>query len=173
MRRPRNEEDFLSLEKRFFTEVKRPTPKTSWEVFATFVVAIRGCRVEIEFVNDDPPDSQPRLTQGSYHQAVNLVTDLVFTPPPSKVKKIVSCISTGRIAYYLNNGLQVIDDVNSALAVHITTCENLALNLVKRKIKVREAKKRKGYLHRILHKGDWKDRCLKKIEGPRCGPLKS
>ena len=173
-RRPRNEQEFLSLERKFFSEVKRPVPKTSWEVFATFVVAMKGWRVEIEFVNDEPFETQPRPRQDGYQKAASLMTDLVFTPPPWMVKKVVNCVSTGRIAYYLNNGLQVIDDANSSLAVHITTCENLALDLVKRKIKIREAKQRPGYLQRILHKGDWKDRCLKKIaEGPRCGPLKS
>lgn len=164
MRRPRSEQDFLSLERKFYSKVKRPVPKTSWEVFATFVVSMKGWRVEIEFVNDEPFDSQPRLTQGGYQKAVSLVADLVFTPPPWMVKKVVNCVSTGRIAYYLNNGLQVIDDANSTLAVHITACENLALSLVKRKIKVREAKLKPAYLQRILHKGDWKDRCLKKIQ---------
>ena len=84
------------------------------------------------------------------------MTDLVFATTLDG-KKVVNCVSTGRIAYYLNNGLQVIDDANSSLAVHITTCENLALDLVKRKIKMR-SKTETGYLQRILHKG--------RLEGP-------
>ena len=67
-RRPRNEQEFLSLERKFFSEVKRPVPKTSWEVFATFVVAMKGWRVEIEFVNDEPFETQPRPRQDGYQK---------------------------------------------------------------------------------------------------------
>ncbi len=91
------------------------------------------------------------------------VSDLVFTPPPEMIKRVVACRSTARVAYYLTNGLQVVDDMKKELAVHIMRDELLALNLVQRFITVRSAKKDVDYVKRVPHSGEWEDRVLEVI----------
>lgn len=155
-RHPRTEEDFARLERKFFQQTPQPIAKSAWEVFTTFTVGLRGRNIEVEFVEEGVlhglTGGKPR---GTRREAQSFVADLVFTPPPEMIKKVVVCHSTARVAYYLHNGLQVVDDMRQELAVHIMRDELLALNLVQRFITVRAAKKDVDYVTRIPHSGEW------------------
>jgi hypothetical protein len=156
LRRPRTEEDFARLEYKFFAQNPQPIAKSSWEVFATFTVGLRGRDIAIEFVEEGElyglTGGKPR---GTRREAQSFISDLVFTPPAEMIKKVVAWRSTARVAYYLHNGLQVVDDMQQELAVHIMRDELLALNLVQRFITVRAAKKDADYVKRIPHSGEW------------------
>ena len=155
-RRPKSEEDFARLERKFYSEVPLPSrTKSAWEVFATFTVGLRGRNIEIEFVEEGELYGLTLKPRGSRREAQLFVSDLVFTPPAEMIKKVVACRSTARVAYYLTNGLQVVDDMNQKLAVHIMRDELLALNLVQRFITVRAAKRDVDYVARIPHSGEW------------------
>lgn len=164
-RHPKTEEDFARLERKFFQQTPQPIAKSAWEVFTTFTVGLRGRDVEVEFVEEGVLHGltfgKPR---GSRREAQTFVSDLVFTPPAEMIKRVVACLSTARVAYYLHNGLQVVDDMNQELAVHVMRDELLALNLVQRFITVRAAKRDVDYVKRIPHRGEWESRVLEVLD---------
>lgn len=164
-RRPKSEEEFLRLEERFHAEVTKPKPMAAWQVWTTFAVGLRGRHIEVEFVDQRAliNEDKPRAAIGTRQEAQALVTDLVFTPPPKMVRKLVACLPTGRVCYFLNNGVQVVDDMDRSLAVHIVKNKQLALDLVQQRITIKAAKERCGYLRRILHTGAWMDKVLSTI----------
>lgn len=155
-RRPKSEEEFALLERKFFSKNPQPVAQSAWEVFATFTVGLRGRNIEIEFVEEGELHGltlrEPRATR---REAQLFVSDLVFTPPAEMIKRVVACQSTARVAYYLHSGLQVVDDMRQELAVHVMRDELLALNLVQRFITVRSAKRDVSYVKRIPHTGEW------------------
>ena len=163
-RRPKTEEDFARLERKFFSNTPKPVAQSAWEVFATFTVGLRGQNIEIEFVEEGELHGltlgKPRATR---REAQLFVSDLVFTPPAEMIKKVVVCRSTSRVAYYLHNGLQVVDDMKKELAVHIMRDELLALNLVQRFITVRAAKKDVDYVARVPHAIGWVQKVMEVI----------
>lgn len=158
-RHPKTEEDFARLEYKFFALNPQPIAQSAWEVFTTFTVGILGRDVEVEFVDmGNLEGGQPRGGERSREKVTNLVADLVYTPAPQMIKKIVLCLEAERVAYFLHNGLQVVDDLKATLAVHIMRDEQLALNLVQRISTVRATKREAGYVKTIRHRGDWKAR---------------
>ena len=160
-RHPKSEEDFARLEYKFFSQTSQPVAKSAWEIFTTFTVGLRGRDIEVEFVEEGELHGfTPQAPRGTRREAQSFVADLVFTPPPEMIKKIVACRSTARVAYYLHNGLQVVDDMRQELAVHIMSDELLALNLVQRFITVRAAKRDVDYVARVPHRGEWEGRVL-------------
>ena len=163
-RHPKTEEDFARLERKFFLQNPQPITKSAWEVFATFTVGLRGRDIEVEFVEEGElygiTGGKPR---GTRREAQSFVADLVFTPPPEMIKRVVACKTTGRVAYYLHNGLQVVDDMMQQLAVHVMRDELMALNLVQRFITVRAAKRDVDYVARVPHRGEWESRVLEVI----------
>lgn len=163
-RRPKSEKDFALLESKFYANTPKPVAKSAWEVFATFTVGLRGRSIEIEFVEEGELHGlTPNGSRVTRREAQLFVSDLVFTPPAEMIKKVVVCRPTSRVAYYLHNGLQVVDDMRQELAVHIMRDELLALNLVQRFITVRNAKRDCDYVARVPHKDLWKQKVMEVI----------
>ena len=159
-RRPKTESEFAQLEARFFQLTARPEPQPAWKVFTSYAIGLRGRRVEVQFVDEREllNGDKPKQALGSKREAESLISDLVFTPAPDSIERVVACLPTGRVAYHLKNGLQVVDDTKAQMAVHIVRDKELALELVQRRVTVRAAQSSKAYLRRILHKGAWERR---------------
>ena len=140
VRRPKTEQDYASLEDRFYALMTRPAEAILLSTEMTYNVFFHKTE---EYVNA----GSERVLR--YIKKLKSKANPKFFIPADKLVKETHI--GYRIAFVLKNGTILIDDDGNKSAVHVVKTRRAMMALVKRTHRVSEVKKWPGYVQRIQH----------------------
>lgn len=146
-RRPRTEQEYASLEDRFYALIKKPAEAILMSTEFSYNVFLHDTE---DFVNS----GSKRVFE--YIEMMKKKNDPKFFMPSDHLIKETHI--GHRIGFILTNGTILIDDDGNKSAVHIVETRRAMLALVKRTHRVAEVRKWPGYLKRIIHVDGYAER---------------
>ena len=139
-RRPKREQDYASLEDRFYALISKPAEAILLSTEFSYNVFFHKTE---EYVNE----GNERVF--NYVQMMRIKNNPKFFMPHDSLIKETHV--GHRIGFILKNGTILIDDDGNKSAVHVVKTRRAMLALVKRTHRVAEVRKWPGYKIRILH----------------------
>lgn len=139
-RRPKTEQDYASLEDRFYALIAKPAEAILLSTEFKYNVFFHHTE---DFVNA----SSQRMFK--YIKMMKQKNNPKFFMPSDILIKETHI--GHRIGFILKNGTIIIDDDGNKSAVHVVETRRAMLALVKRTHRVAEVRKWPGYIERILH----------------------
>lgn len=151
-RRPRSEQEYASLEDRFYALVAKPAEAILLSTEFDYNVFFHDTK---DFVNA----SSQRVFK--YINMMKQKNNPKFFMPSDGIIKETHI--GHRIAFVLNNGTILIDDDGKKSAVHVVETKRAMRALVKRTHRVAEVREWPGYVERILHIDGYTERVAKHL----------
>lgn len=151
-KRPKTEQDYASLEDRFYALVAKPAEAVLLNTEFEYNVFFHATE---EYVNT----GNKRLLK--YIEMMKQKNNPKFFMPRNSLIKETHI--GHRIGFILTNGTILIDDDGKKSAVHVVETRRAMRALVKRTHRVSEVREWPGYVERILHIKGYTDRVAKHL----------